>query len=134
MDTSSQAAHAENGSHSAHILPLKLYLFIGGGLLVLTVITVLASQVNFGSSAINLVIAMTIATIKAILVVLFFMHLKYDNRLYAIIFSIALIALTVFIVLTMFDTLNRAVVNEESGKPIHEKARIYQEKERLKHP
>lgn len=128
MDTPSQAAHAEKGSHSAHILPLKLYLFVGGALLFMTVVTVLAAQIHFGSSAINLVIAMGIATVKAILVVLFFMHLKYDNRLYAIIFSIALIALTVFIVLTMFDTLNRAGVNRESGKPIQEKAKIYKDK------
>lgn len=134
MNTPSQAAHAETGAHSAHILPLKLYLIIGGSLLFLTIVTVLAAQVDFGNAAINLVIAMSIATVKGILVALFFMHLKYDNRLYAIIFSIALIALTIFIVLTMFDTMYRSSVNEESGKPIHEKARIYQDKQQLKHP
>ena len=62
-----------------HIVPFKTYCTILGALLVLTVITVLAAQFDFGNF--NLVVAMAIASVKALLVAMFFMHLKYENPL-----------------------------------------------------
>lgn len=112
-------------AQSHHITPLRTYLLIGAILMVLTVITVSASYINFGGF--NLVIAMIIASIKAILVALFFMHLLYDNKLFMAIFSIALIFVSVFIILTMFDTLQRDSVHELKGKPIKENAIIYEQ-------
>ena len=69
----------------------------------LTVVTVLATKVDFGTN-INLAIAMLIAVVKATLVVLFFMHLKYDNKILSYCFYAGLIlALSVYIaVLTAF--------------------------------
>ncbi len=101
-----------------HITPLKTYLMVGVILLFLTATTVAVSLAHFG--AFNLVIAMIIASIKAILVALFFMHLLYDNKLFMAIFSIALIFVSVFIILTMFDTLQRDLVDEVKSKPIKE--------------
>ena len=60
-----------------HIVPFKVYLGILGALIVLTVVTVLVAEVDFG--ALNLVVAMGIASVKALLVALFFMHLKFES-------------------------------------------------------
>lgn len=66
---------SDNGHH---ILPFKLYLNIFVSLLVLTVITVWVAQFDFGS--LNTFIAMAVATVKASLVGMYFMHLKYDDK------------------------------------------------------
>lgn len=60
-----------------HILPFKVYLSVCLALLVLTVITVGISRVDFG--VLNIIVAMLVASCKALLVALFFMHLKYEN-------------------------------------------------------
>jgi len=106
-----------------HIAPLRTYLAVGAALLILTVITVAVSFVHFGGF--NLVIAMVIASIKAVLVALIFMHLLYDNKLFMAIFLIALIFVSVFIILTMFDTLQRGSIDEVKAKPIKENAVLY---------
>jgi cytochrome c oxidase subunit IV len=94
-----------SGDHVPHVLDLKVYLATFGALLVLTAITVGASYVDFGSA--NILIALLIATIKAATVALMFMHLKYDHRFHAIIFSFSLIFLAIFIAFTMYDTETR---------------------------
>lgn len=88
-----------------HVLPLKTYLSVGGALLILTVITVMVAQYQLGEW--NLIVAMAIAATKATLVLLFFMHLKYDNKMYAFIFLIAVVFLAIFITFTMLDTMTR---------------------------
>lgn len=113
-----------NETHAQpHILPMSLYLGIGGILIGLTALTVYISFFDFG--AYNLVIAMIIAATKASLVALFFMHLKYDNKLYMLFFVGALFFLAVFIILTMFDTLTRADINPEEAGPIRKNAAMY---------
>lgn len=89
----------------------------------LTAVTVAISFFHFGPF--NLLVAMLIAALKATLVALFFMHLKYDNKLYMIIFVTAVVFLAVFIILTMFDTMRRADVYDIEAKPIRDKAVIY---------
>ncbi len=109
---------------SEHIIPVRTYLIIGGALLVLTGVTVYtALEWHFGPW--NLVIAMIIAATKGSLVALYFMHLKYDNKFYATIFTLTLVFLAVFIGLTMFDTLRRGEVNKETKDPINKEAPIY---------
>jgi len=110
-----------------HILPLNLYLAVGSGLLVLTVITVAAAQIDFGQM--NLLIAMGIAVVKATLVAMFFMHLKYDNPLYMLVFVGSLLFLGVFIIFTMFDTLRRGDIYEEISEPYLKEAVIYRKAE-----
>jgi cytochrome c oxidase subunit 4 len=88
-----------------HVLPLSTYLMVGSALLVLTFVTVLVAQFHFGEW--NLIVAMAVAAVKATLVLLFFMHLKYDNKIYAYAFLISIAFLAVFIVFTMIDTMTR---------------------------
>ena len=69
-----------------HAQSKSLYLGVLLALLFLTIITVAVSRVDFGS--LNVIVAMLIASIKALLVLLFFMHLKFESPvvwLYAVI-------------------------------------------------
>ena len=75
----------------------------GGTLLVLTLVTVLATKIDFGAN-INLAIAMAIAVLKATLVILFFMHLKYDRLFHSVVFVAAILAASLFVGFTLMDT------------------------------
>ena len=67
-----------DGEHGlGHILPKSVYLSVLIALLILTVITVGIAQFDFGNW--NIIVAMIVASIKAGLVALFFMHLKYED-------------------------------------------------------
>jgi len=91
--------------------------------LLLTGLTVLISFIDLGGM--NVVIALTIASTKALLVALFFMHLLHDHKLYLIIFSTAIIFLAIFLMLTMFDVMTRGEINALEKKPINPNAMIY---------
>jgi len=117
--------NSENTKHQHHILPLSLYLNIGMTLLCLTVITVWVAQYDLGSM--NLLVAMLVAATKATLVALFFMHLKYDNKLYLFIFLSSILFLAVFIIITMFDTLRRGDIDDIKSGPIDKDAVIYRD-------
>ena len=117
---------SENHKHHPHVLPLSVYLGIGAALFVLTAITVGVSYINLGAVG-NLIVAMGVATLKASLVALFFMHLLYDNKLYAIVFTIGLLMLAVFIIQTMFDTMYRDGIYDYRAKPIKGQAEIYKD-------
>ena len=106
-----------------HVLPLKVYLLVAAALLVLTVITVLVARFDFGGW--NVVIALGIAATKGSLVVLYFMHLRYDLHLFGFIFVLGVIFVALFISFTMFDTSRRADIYEQRGLHITEYARIY---------
>jgi len=82
---------------------MRTYAIILGILLVLTAITVAASGIHFGSPAINVVVALGIASLKASLVALFFMHLLHDKPLNALIFVAGLVFLALFLILTLID-------------------------------
>ena len=88
-----------------HILSVSMCIKIFVVLLFLTVITVLAAQVDLG--AINFTVAMLIASVKAGFVVFFFMGLKYDSNENRTIFFSSFIFVAIFIVLTYSDVLFR---------------------------
>lgn len=96
-------------SSHAHASSAKTYTKVLATLVALTVITVLAAGVNFGSA--NAVIALVIASIKASLVALFFMHLRHDKPMNAIIFVCGLVFLSVFLIMCVIDTDSRDVVH-----------------------
>ncbi len=75
------------------------------GLLILTGITVGASRIDFGPA--NTVIALSIATVKAVLVGLFFMHLKWDKSVNAIIALAGFLFLGIFLMFDLIDLNNR---------------------------
>lgn len=112
--------------HAHQILPLKLYLSIAGILFFLTGATVFAAYFNFGSF--NLFIALFIATIKGTLVALYFMHLKYDNKLFMTLFVMSLVFLGIFIGITMLDTMFRDSIDPIRDGLINKDAIIYRDK------
>ena len=99
------AHHDEHDEHHgiSHVASTKVLLGTGGSLLFLTIITVAATKVDFGAS-LNLAIAMFIAVIKATLVVLFFMHLKYDKVFHSVVFVSAILAAALFVGFTLMDS------------------------------
>ncbi len=99
------STHAGTTSHAHHISPVKLYVQIWIGLMILTAITVFVYNFDFGS--LNIVVAMTVATIKASLVVLFFMHLKYDKPFHAVAFAIGIVFFGLLLGLTLLDVQTR---------------------------
>ena len=109
-----------------HILPIKTYLAVAVGLFILTVITVGISFIKLGGW--NAVVAFGVASIKGLLVAMFFMHLLYDKKINLVIFIVALLFLGVFIALTMFDVLLRGPINEMTDEPIRKDAVIYEQK------
>jgi cytochrome c oxidase subunit 4 len=119
--------HAPAEAHSHHhIVPLNVNLAVGITLLVLTVVTVLVAQFDFG--ALNMVVAMTVATVKAGLVVAYFMHLRYDNKFFLTMLLVCLIALTVFIVFTMIDQKSRTSIYDYEMEEIRKNAKMYEKK------
>ncbi|KAA3611199.1 MAG: cytochrome-c oxidase [Calditrichaeota bacterium] len=106
-----------------HILPLSVYFTIAGILFVLTAVTVIVAGFDFG--AFNLFVAMTVAVIKGSLVALYFMHLKYDNKLYGTALVLSLIFLAIFIGFTMLDTMYRGEIESIEGPSINKEAVIY---------
>lgn len=62
-----------------HDSGIRIYLVVWGALIVLTAVTVAVSYVHLG--LMNVVVALLVASVKASLVALFFMHLRYESRL-----------------------------------------------------
>lgn len=90
--------------HLAHISPRWLLLATWTALLVLTALTIGVTWVDLG--AWNLWLAMAIATAKAMLVALFFMHLAFDKPINALILLSALLFVAIFVGLALMDTMH----------------------------
>ena len=75
----------EPGHGMAHVLSVRLLVAVWAALMVLTLLTVAATHLDLGAST-NLGIAMAIATVKASLVMAFFMHLLFDRRFNLLVF------------------------------------------------
>ena len=101
-------SHGEGG-HGHHVVPAKVYFGVFGALLILTVVTVAVSRVDLGPA--NMLVAMLVATVKASLVCMFFMQLKYDERLNTIIFVFGLIFVALFFLFTMLDVFSRGFLD-----------------------
>jgi len=92
-------------SGHAHVGSLKTYGLIFGALIVFTGLTVFAAFQDLGG--LNAPVALIIATIKAILVVLFFMHVKDSSRLTKITVTAGIFWLGLLLGLTMTDYITR---------------------------
>ncbi len=102
---SEHSDHNRRDSHSAHyahVVPLSVLLTVFVALMVLTFLTVAATWFDMGRW--NVWIALIIATVKASLVVLYFMHLRYDHPFNAIVFLSALLTLLLFISAALLDS------------------------------
>lgn len=117
------AAHSAHGesSHGHHIIPMPLLLKVFGGLVLLTIITVLTAQIDLGSF--NVPLALAIAFTKAGLVLTFFMALKYDNRVNSLVFAVGAIFVAVFLIFTLFDTAFRGDLSNVDDQTIADQQR-----------
>lgn len=95
----------------------RTYALTLAALLTLTFITVFAAGINFGSNTVNVIIALTIATIKASMVGLIFMHLNHDKRVNGMILVAGFIFLGIFLSFCATDVSSRAYVDVSTHKP-----------------
>lgn len=108
----------ENTAHAHPITSPRVYAGVLAALLALTVITVTAAGIDFGPY--NTVIALVIATIKASLVALFFMHLRHD-KFDAVVFLGGVLFLAIFLIFTLFDINSRsAILPSNLKEPVKE--------------
>lgn len=91
--------------HKPHIVAYKDHLLVLFALIALTVLTVAITSIELGPY--NTAAAMLIASVKASIVLLYFMHLKFDQKVYRIMVSIVLAIYAAVIVVTFFDYLYR---------------------------
>jgi cytochrome c oxidase subunit 4 len=91
---------------SEHIVPIKVYISIFLALMAGTAITVWAGLQDF-PGALNVIVALTIAVIKATLVILYFMHVRYSSHLIWVVFASALFWLALLFALTLSDYWTR---------------------------
>ena len=92
-------------SEDHHILPIRVYIAVVSCLFVFTGITVLAAFVDLG--AINTPLALAIATFKATIVVLFFMHVRYNTPLMWVFAASGFFWLLILLALTLQDYVSR---------------------------
>ncbi|CAN5593599.1 hypothetical protein BH10BDE1_BH10BDE1_31300 [soil metagenome] len=104
---SADNGHTVQGNDEHHIIPLGTYFKIFGILIVLTGLTVLASRFDFG--AFNTIVAFGIASVKAALVLGFFMHLKYDNMMNRVIIGSGAFFLIVLWFFSVLDIATRVL-------------------------
>jgi cytochrome c oxidase subunit IV len=124
------AAHAHGGDHGeahggahgddvGHIVSPKILFATGGALLVLTVITVAAAKLDFEQfdlRELNIFVALAIAVVKASLVCLFFMHLRWDRpfNAFVLVASLALVALFIWFAMTDSSEYQHEIVQGDS--------------------
>ena len=101
------AANVTNPEHAEHhiVSPLQ-YGFVYISLLIGTLLTVLAADQNFG--IFNPIIALAIASTKMVIVILFFMHVKYQSNLIKMTVACGFFTFIVLITMTLSDYMSRA--------------------------
>lgn len=84
-----------------HIVPARTFVIVWACLLALTALTITVAGLHLGN--VSTLAAIAIATVKASLVLWFFMHLKYESRLFKILLLVPIITLAVTLGLTFVD-------------------------------
>jgi cytochrome c oxidase subunit IV len=94
---------------SEHVVSPKIYVAVFLALMVLTVTTVYAATVDLNAvyPGLNVIVALVIATCKAVLVVLFFMHAKYSTRRTQLIIICGVFWLAIMLSMTLGDYASR---------------------------
>ncbi len=101
-------AHAEVHPPAPHVVPVKVLAAVLAGLLFFTFLTVAATWVDLGKA--NIIVALGIAVIKGALVVLFFMHLRWESPFYGLVLCVALGMVALFIGMTLMDSTSYQAV------------------------
>ena len=92
-----------------HIVSPKIYVTIFAVLMICTVLTVVAAEIDLNQyfTGLNIIVALTIAVFKASLVVLFFMHGKYSPKRTQLVIVASIFWLAVMLFMTMSDYVTR---------------------------
>lgn len=116
------AGKHDDGAVHAHVSSPLFYAAVFAALLVLTVTTVgqwwFLHHYKIDLGALNVVIVILIATLKASLVVAFFMHLRWDNKFNALMFISGLFFVGVFFAYTLNDTERRGELDPDQNVKI----------------
>ena len=99
-DHTEAPGHEDHGL--AHTTPVSLLAGILTILMVLTIVTVAVTKIDLGGQG-NLIVAMIIATVKAALVVTYFMHLRWDKKFHLILFLTSVLFLILFMSISLTD-------------------------------
>jgi cytochrome c oxidase subunit 4 len=100
----SNVVNPEHADH--HIVTPVVYGIVFASLLVGTTLTVVAAYINLG--IFNPVVALAIACTKAVIVILFFMHVKYQSKLVKLTVTAGFFTFIVLITMTLTDYMSRA--------------------------
>lgn len=91
----------EHGEEKHELIPYKVFVLVWLALVVLTLITVSAAQMNIGNWSV--LIALIVTPLKSMLVLLYFMHLKYEADVFKYMFLVAIVVLAIVIGITFVD-------------------------------
>ena len=105
--------HAAHNEHTPHIASVTNYLTIFAILLVLTAVTVWVAFIDLG--IFNIVVAMAIASVKAMAVILYFMHLKFSPGQTKLAGAAAIFWLLILLIITFFDYVGRTWQDNPPG-------------------
>lgn len=119
--TTTEHAHDDHGDHEHHSVSWQLLTIVFLALMVLTILTVAAINVDLGP--LNLPVAMGIALVKAVLVVLIFMHIWWDRAFHGLCILGSLGFVTLFIGFTLIDTWQyEPTITAQDGEIAHDAA------------
>jgi len=107
MADQNKSRHLPGDPAEHHVVSFRFNIGIWVGLIILTIMTVLVSVMGINLIAFSVVTALLIATTKAIVVVNYFMHLKFDNILLKILLGVTILLFVVFVGFTAIDYITR---------------------------
>ena len=100
-------ANVTNPEHASHhIVSPAQYAMVFATLLACTALTVFAADINLG--VFNPIIALAIASFKGVIVILFFMHVKYQSKLIKVTVGAGFFMFLVLVTITLSDYISRA--------------------------
>jgi cytochrome c oxidase subunit 4 len=105
--------HADDGALHPHVVPVSLLFIVYGILVLATIATVAVTLVDLGQ--LNITVALAIAVFKAALVILYFMHLRWDNLFNGVVLISALAFVFLFIAVALMDTGEYKVNDQPPG-------------------
>ena len=107
MSQNNESRYLPGDPKEHHVVSYKFSIGIWFGLIILTIMTVLVSVMGINLVTFSVATALIIASTKAIVVVNYFMHLKYDNIVLKILLGVTMLLFLVFIFLTAIDYITR---------------------------
>ncbi len=98
----SHGGHEDHQEHLGHTAPMSLLIGVLSALIMLTILTVAVTAIDLGGQG-NFVVAMIIATVKAALVMGYFMHMIWDSKFNVVAFTSSFLFVLLFLAMTVLD-------------------------------